>query len=403
MSRKRRERHEGGVYQRGDGLWVGAASRGFDAAAKRVREVVYGATKTEAQEKLRELQNKKEKAAAAKKILLGELLDEWLEVARESGIEWSTWVRYRSHVRDHVKPRVGALKLCDLRPRVFSNLYRQMVAEGVSPALTYKVSVAMSLAMRYALEQDYLTGANPAREAKRPRVPKYRPTVYTAAQAVQFLKAVEGDRLEALYHLAIDSGCREGELFSVTWGDLDFASGRLSVTKALAEVGQRIWIKDKPKTEMSRRTVVLGFSLPALAAHKERMWTQGYDVSDRGLVFASPGGGFLRKSNFLQREFDPIFARCGLPKVRFHDLRHVCGTLLMAAGEATKIVSERLGHASAAFTAKVYQHVVEGMQAQAADRLKGVLEAVKASPDRAADSAENRLATKMATNQEISS
>jgi integrase len=91
------------------------------------------------------------------------------------------------------------------------------------------------------------------------------------------------------------------------------------------------------------------------------------------LIFPDTRGGYVCKGNLHTRHFLPTLTRAKLPPIRFHDLRHCCASLLLAAGVDTKVVSERLGHASPAFTAHTYQHVLPGLQAAAAGRLKALL------------------------------
>jgi integrase len=216
---------------------------------------------------------------------------------------------------------------------------------------------------------------NVALAAPLPKVPRYVSTVFTPEQVAAFLKAAAADRFEALYLLAIDSGCRQGELLALRWTDYD---GRaVSVTKSLANRQGHRAIKEV-KRDRSRRTVALDLSVDALARHREKINAEGWDV-ETGLIFPDSRGGYVCKGNLHTRHFLPTLTRAKLPPIRFHDLRHCCASLLLAAGVDTKVVSERLGHASPAFTAHTYQHVLPGLQAAAAGRLKAIL-ALQAEP-----------------------
>lgn len=94
----------------------------------------------------------------------------------------------------------------------------------------------------------------------------------------------------------------------------------------------------------------------------------------KGLVFAGPDGGPIHPE-YVTRAFDRLVAKHGMPRIRFHDLRHTHAILLLRAGVPVKVVSERLGHASPGFTLNVYQHVLPGMQAEAAEVLDRLLDA----------------------------
>ena len=157
-------------------------------------------------------------------------------------------------------------------------------------------------------------------------------------------------------------------------GDLDPQAGAMTVVKSLAELNGELWVKDT-KTSNARRRVVVGFSVPHLTAHRERMAAGGRDVGPGGLIFPDTDGGDLRKSNYQRRHFAPLLQRAGLAGVKFHELRHCPTSLKLLAGVDSKTVSSRLGHGSAGFTASTYQHVVVGLRGKAAAALAGVVSA----------------------------
>jgi integrase len=213
---------------------------------------------------------------------------------------------------------------------------------------------------------------NVASSVPKPKAAHHEVRVFTPDQVNAFLAEAANDRLYALYVAAVDSGCRQGELFALRWDDFDTDAGTFTITKAMAELNGKVWVKDV-KTKNARRRVQLSFCLDELERHRERMEAEGRDTK-AGLVFADTEGNPLRKSNVWRRSFVPILKRASLPaSTRFHDLRHACASLLLVAGADVKVVSERLGHGSAAFTMGTYQHVLPGLQQDAADRLRGVL------------------------------
>lgn len=120
----------------------------------------------------------------------------------------------------------------------------------------------------------------------------------------------------------------------------------------------------------SRRVDLPAFALDALNAHRRQSLAEG-TLGDA--VFVAPDGNYLQPSNMRQRSFGKILARADVPEIRFHDLRHTCATMLLAAGENIKVVSERLGHSSVKMTLEVYAHVLPGMQKQAADTMQKLL------------------------------
>lgn len=373
MARAKRGRGEGGVYQReSDGLWVATLSLGYDGNGKRKRKVVYGQTKGEALDKLRDLQNSAASGRLpdAGNITLAEYLRVWLDGVKAS-VEPTTWATYDGHYRNHLKPQLGGVKLGALTAVHVSHLYTELLKGGVSASTTRKVGITLRAALERAVEMRAIP-FNPADAVPKPKAESKEIQVFTPDQVGKFLAEAAKDRLEALYVVAVDSGCRQGELFAMRWTDFDEVAGVLTVTKSLAELSGRLWVKEV-KTRKGRRRVQLSLSLGVLAQHRERMRAEGRDVN-RGLIFCDTEGKPLRKSNVWRRSFVPILNRAGLPsKTRFHDLRHCCASLLLVAGADAKVVSERLGHGSAAFTMNTYQHVLPALQQAAADRLKDLL------------------------------
>jgi integrase len=375
MPRAKRGRGEGGVYQReSDGLWVGTVSLGYDGKGKRKRKTVYGRSKKEALDKLRALQNSAASGRLpdAGSVTVGEFVATWLDGIKAS-VEPTTWARYDAQYRIYLAPHIGRVKLGALTPLHVSNLYATLLADRVSASMVRKIATTLGTALRAAVRMR-IVPFNAGDGVAKPKAERKGIHVFTPEQVGHFLAAATQDRLEALYVVAVDSGCRQGELFALRWTDFDPAAGTLTIAKSLAELKGKLWVKDV-KTKNGRRRVQLAFSLGVLHQHRERMRTEGQDVR-AGLIFPDRAGGYLRKSNFCRRSFAGVLKRAGLPaNTRFHDLRHCCASLLLVAGVDVKVVSERLGHGSAAFTMGTYQHVLPGLQQAAADRLKALLTA----------------------------
>jgi integrase len=214
---------------------------------------------------------------------------------------------------------------------------------------------------------------NPARDADKP-VPAGNAAVRALDpdEVARFRAAAREGRLYALYVLWLDSGAREGELFALTWGDVDWQGGAVRIVRSLEEYKGRLELKDV-KTKGSRRRVVLSaFSLDALAEHRKAMLAEGHYRAD-GPVFCAPAGGWLRKSNLRRRSFDVTLRRAGLPHFRPYDLRHSTATMLLLSQESPKVVSERLGHSTVRMTLDTYSNTLPGMQERAAAKLDAIL------------------------------
>jgi integrase len=193
--------------------------------------------------------------------------------------------------------------------------------------------------------------------------------VWDADQLRQFLAEIESHWLATAFHVAAHTGMRRGEVLGLQWRDVDFEAARLSVHQAVTNVAYEKRLGDV-KTETGRRMVDLDDRTVAVL----RAWRQtqleeqmltGRRSGDDGFVFAKPDGEPVHPDYFSQ-VFERHVAASTLPRIRLHDLRHTHASILLKAGVPVKVVCERLGHSSPAFNMSVYQHVLPGMQADAA-------------------------------------
>ena len=168
---------------------------------------------------------------------------------------------------------------------------------------------------------------------------------------------------QALILTASYAGLRWDEITGLRIQRLDLLRRTLTVTEAASEVRGHISFTE-PKTTASRRSVVLPrFLCDEIAAHLAT-----YPPNDNALIFTSPHGDPLRRTNFRRRVWVPTTEATGLEGVRFHDLRHTHAAMLIAQGEHPKVIQSRLGHASITTTLNTYGHLFEGLDEAAADR-----------------------------------
>jgi integrase len=184
---------------------------------------------------------------------------------------------------------------------------------------------------------------------------------------------VSGDRLEALYVLALNTGMRQGELLALKWDDVDLERGLLRVRRTLTHA-DKAFVLGEPKTKNSRRTIMLTTSAVAalrvhLSRQQEEIERMGSLYQPGGLIFATEAGTIINPSNLRNRSLKPLLKRAGLRAIRFHDLRHTCATLLLSKNINSKVVSEMLGHSSISITLDIYSHLLPDMQEKAAQAL----------------------------------
>jgi integrase len=259
-----------------------------------------------------------------------------------------------------------------LRPNHLEALYNHMLlpTDGRKP-LAPKTVLEVHLIIRGALAdavRNGLVSRNVALVAHAPKlrsIPKIEQRAWNAEQLQAFLQSAAGHRLFAAFWLAANTGVRRSELLGLQWNDLDLNAGTMSVNRGIVAVAYELH-ESRGKTRNSRRRIDLDPTTVAVL-RGWNAWQQAECVAVAGTrppwVFADPDGN---PPHAISQAFERITARASIPIIRLHDLRHTHATLLIQAGVPVKVVSERLGHATPAFTINTYQHVLPGMQADAA-------------------------------------
>lgn len=308
-------------------------------------------------------------------MTVGEYLDRWLGDVRDT-VRKSTHEGYEYAVRPHIKPALGRIKLKDLNPAQIRWFYRDRLDFGLAPATVHKQHVVLHKALKAAVA-DGLIPRNAAAGLKLPRITREEIDPLTEEESRRLLEAVRGERLEALYVLALNTGMRQGELLALKWEDVDLEGGRLRVRRTLTHA-EKAFVLGEPKTKNSRRTIRLTKgTISALQAHLSRQLEEiekmGSLYQLGGLIFATEAGTIINPSNLRNRSFKPLLAKGALPQIRFHDLRHTCATLLLSKDVNVKVVSEMLGHASISITLDIYSHLLPDMQEKAVEALEEML------------------------------
>ncbi len=380
MARKpKRGQNEGGCYQRKDDRWEATITLAVvDGRPK--RKSYYGKTKAAAMAAMRAAQRERDAGLPIDipRQTVGQFLDRWLADVVEPKLAPKTHASYADIVRLHLKPELGRHQLGKLGPQHVQELLRAKSAAGLSPRTVQYVRAVLRVALNRALKWD-LVHRNAAALTDAPRLRRAEVKPLTPAETRSLLEAARGDRLEALYTVAVALGLRQGEALGLCWEDVDLDGRRLRVRRALQRVKGRGLVLKEPKTERSRRTIALPDAcVAALRAHKVRQLEErlvaGGRWRDMGLVFPSTIGTPLEPSNVTKR-FQALLERSELPRQRLHDLRHCAASLLFAQKVPARMVMEILGHTQMATTTDLYAHMMDQGRREAADLMDAILSA----------------------------
>jgi integrase len=371
----RRGHNEGSIYKRTDGRWAASLDLGY-VDGKRRRKDIYARTRAEVARKLTAALKAKQDGLPipSDRMTVRGFLNLWLKGVATS-VRPRTATRYEEVLRLHIPETLGRVPLVKLVPQHLRDLYADRLAAGLSPASVVKLHNILHASLGQAA-RDGLVIRNVAALVNPPRIPKHEMTTWTPVQALQFLAAAESDPLEALYILAVTCGIRQGELLALEWSDVDLDHRSIAIRSTLSRTKTGLTIGET-KSGKARQVCIGSRAVEALRQHRTRQIEErlrgGRLWDDQHLVFTNGLGRPLEATNLRRRSFAPLLVRSGVPKIRFHDLRHTAATLLLQQDVHPKIVSEMLGHSQIAITLNLYSHVTPTMQRQAAETMDSLL------------------------------
>ncbi len=301
---------------------------------------------------------------------VGEFVDGFIENKRD-GLELSTYEQYKDYTRQHIQPALGRCKFKDLTPSRVQSFYNNLREQGTGKRTIQITHTILRSALDQALKEGLLS-FNPADRAQLPRTSFKEMEFYDESQVSSLLAAIQGKRNEHLYALVIATGVRLGEVTALKWSDVDWTPGEEAITVQRAIVWKKTggFLLKAPKTKYSRRSIGIGADMvrrlrAQLQTYEALRAAAGEKWQDHGLVFPAAGGGPQSRST-IDKEFDRYLAEAGLPKIRFHDLRHTFVALMINLDPNIYKISRMLGHASAGFTLTRYGHLLPDKERKAA-------------------------------------
>ena len=376
---KKRANGEGNIRKRKDGRREGRYTAGHDpVTGKQIIKNVLGKTQNEVKEKLKKALVEAGQVDFTKsgQYTVGTWMDIWFENVAKIKVRPSSHQTYKGYIDNHIKTHIGKIPLEKLTTMDLQKFYRKLLTKGrverieskeqpkgLSGKTVRNINQVISSAMDLAVAQKIIL-TNPTNACELPKVEHQEMQTIPAEQLQAFLDEAKATGVYEMYYIELATGLRRGELLGLKWSDIDWKNGIIKVRRQVARVDGQI-VEAPLKTKNSYRAVSISPQAIEVLREQKRKTNDQY-------VFPSPNGGPISPdsvNNMLKR----VLERAGIPKVRFHDLRHTFATIALQNGVDIKTVSSMLGHFSAGFTLDTYAHVTTSAQKEAAQTIGNIL------------------------------
>lgn len=301
-----------------------------------------------------------EKEPASDKLFIF-CIEDWLE-RKKRRVRLDTYEAYQCYYDNHLKPffEPRNLKIDEVTPRLIQKYVDQKEREGQSPNSINKHLVVLNGVFKEAAALQEVS-LNPCANVTISRIEEeFHGTAYEAADAKRLLTTIEGDAIEPAVYLGLYLGLRRSEVVGLRWGDIDFEHNVVHIRNTVVRF-KTISELEKTKSRASKRDLYLPrglkqylLSLRARTETHRQLFGKAYHDGEH--ICQWPDGRTYTP-DYVSRRFKRILELNGLPQIRFHDLRHTAGSLLINQGQSVKQVQEFLGHEKASTTLDIYTHL----------------------------------------------
>jgi len=319
-----------------------------------------------------------ESADRSKLPTFKEYSETWTKQYAEIECKYSTAYGYKLLLNRNLVPEFGALKLDQISREHVKKYSATLAGKGLSRNSVRRVITLLTGILNSALD-DRLIDRNPAvriLSSRQGQKEKFRPTPLTPSEQTELLKKARSESLEqyALHLLGLRAGLRRGEIVALQWGDIQFGADDTKADRFIEVRRNYVYGRfTSPKNHRSRR-VDLSAELrrTLLELQDDRLlkaYSAGKSTIAQDFIFPSKTGGVLHPDNMIRDRFLPLLQSAGIRAIRFHDLRHTFGAMLIAAGAPLNYVKEQMGHSSIQVTVDTYGHLIPGVGERYVDRL----------------------------------
>lgn len=301
-------------------------------------------------------------------IYFSDFLLSWLEMMKNS-VELTTYASYAIMIKSRITPyfKERKIKLKDLTPKDIQDYYQYgLNVEKVSANTVIHRHANIRKALQYAFKTG-LIDYNPADRVERPRKGKYTASIYNEKELGTLFEIVKGKKVELAVILGAFYGLRRSEVVGLKWDAIDFGRKTLIIKHTVHEVTldgkQTIIEKDRTKTKSSYRSLPLVepfeellYKLKVEQERNQKICGRSYCKDYLEYIYVDELGERI-KPGYITQNFAITLENHGLRKIRFHDLRHSCASLLYANGVSLKEIQEWLGHSDISTTSNIYTHL----------------------------------------------
>ena len=372
MPRKSTRAAQGGgtIRQRPDGRWEARFTTGRDpGTGKQIQRSVYGSTQKEARQKLAQAVAELDSGTyqAPNKIKVSDWMQEWLTTFCEGTVKPLTIQTYSGLIKNHINPAIGAIELQALKGTHIQKPYNAMTKAGLSGKLVQNVSAVLHKAFSTAIKQGIIR-TNPCDGAERPKVERREIKPLSDSEIPLFLAAIEDSPMRNAYALCLFGGLREGECLGLSWKQVDFEKGRITISQQLQQKktgGCEYFLAPTTKSGKPRTIEPPPIAFEYLRAEKRR---QAENRLKAGTVWSNPDD--LVFTNELGRHYVILTFYKNFKRIAASIGRHTAATVAIASGADIKSVQDLLGHATASFTLNIYAHTSEQMMKDTAVRMQ---------------------------------
>ena len=326
---KRRANGEGNIRKRKDGRWEGRYTVGHDPeTGKAIIKNVLGKTQAAVKEKLKKAieENVGIDYGRARTYTVGTWLEVWMENYAKVKLRPSTFKTSQGFLKNHIKPQIGSIPLADLTSLDLQRFYKHLLdggrvdrieakkkPKGLAPKTVRNINQMIGSAYNLAIEQHLVT-KNPTQGCALPKVEHKEIKTLTSDQLSTFFQEARDSGVYELYYLDLATGLRRGELLGLKWADVDLDRGVLKIQRAISRQNGKV-VEAPLKTKNAYRTLPLSAdAIDVLKAQKNKVGSSEW-------VFPSPTEGPMSPDSVLHM-LQRVLKRAGLPRIRFHDLRH---------------------------------------------------------------------------------